>query len=185
VAGFKARGLAERDIAVLYPRRERDRIDALCRVLRETCAVSWVSNEADPDGGVRSLTGPGVRLMTVHAAKGLEFPAVVVSAVDQLPSPMGPDEVRDGDLLYGGLTRATDHPGPPQRRHRPGAQVEQGRAAPRPGARRTVEARRGLRPAVTAGRIAAAGPGRARLLGWAPACPPAHPVPRAATDSPG
>ena len=32
-----------------------------------------------------------------------------LSAVDQLPSPMGPDEVRDGNLLYVGLTRAIDH----------------------------------------------------------------------------
>jgi superfamily I DNA/RNA helicase len=109
VAGFKASGLAERDIAVLYPRRERDRIDALCRALRQVAEVCWVSNEADPAGGVRSLGRPGVRLLTVHAAKGLEFAAVVVSALDQLPSPMERDEVRDSNLLYVGLTRATDH----------------------------------------------------------------------------
>ena len=46
--------------------------------------------------------------MTIHASKGLEFPAVIVSAVDQLPNPMEPDEVRDGNLLYVGLTRAID-----------------------------------------------------------------------------
>jgi len=71
--------------------------------------VCWVSNEADPSGGVRSLGRPGVRLLTIHAAKGLEFPAVIVSALDQLPSPMERDEVRDSNLLYVGLTRATDH----------------------------------------------------------------------------
>jgi hypothetical protein len=109
IADFKARGLAESDIAVLYARRERDRIDHLCRVLRESCDVCWVSNEKDPNGGVGSLKRPGVRLMTVHAAKGLEFPAVVVSAVDQLPGPMEPDEVRDSNLLYVALTRAIDH----------------------------------------------------------------------------
>jgi len=58
--------------------------------------------------GHRSLGRPGVRLLTVHAAKGLEFPAVIVMAVDLLPSPMEPDEVRDGNLLYVALTRATD-----------------------------------------------------------------------------
>ena len=108
VSEFKAK-LAERDIAVLYPRRERDRIDALCRALRQVAEVCWVSNEADPNGGVRSLGRPGVRLLTIHAAKGLEFAAVVVSALDQLPSPMERDEVGDGNLLYVGLTRATDH----------------------------------------------------------------------------
>ncbi len=42
--------------------------------------------------------------MTIHGAKGLEFPAVIVSAVDQLPNPMDPDEVRDSNLLYVALT---------------------------------------------------------------------------------
>jgi ATP-dependent exoDNAse (exonuclease V) beta subunit len=46
--------------------------------------------------------------MTIHAAKGLEFPAVIVSAVDQLPSPIHPDERRDCNLLYVALTRATN-----------------------------------------------------------------------------
>ncbi len=68
-----------------------------------------MSNEADPNGGVRSIAGPGVRLMTIHAAKGLEFAAAIVTAVDQLPSPIEPDEGRDGNLLYVGLTRAMDH----------------------------------------------------------------------------
>lgn len=106
---FKAKGLDERNIAVLYPRRERDRIDALCRALRRVAEVCWVSNEADPSGGVRSLEWPGIRLLTIHAAKGLEFPAVIASALDQLPNPMKRDEVRDSNLLYVGLTRATDH----------------------------------------------------------------------------
>jgi hypothetical protein len=69
----------------------------------------WVSIEADPGGGVRSIAGPLVRPMTIHAAKGLEFPAVIVTAVDQLPRPIEPDEVRDGNLLRGGMIRAIDH----------------------------------------------------------------------------
>jgi hypothetical protein len=109
VGGFRARGLDGRDIAVLYPRREGSRVNALCQRLRETGEVCWVSNEGDPVGGVRSLARPGIRLLTIHSSKGLEFPAVIVSAVDQLPNPMEPDEVRDGNLLYVGLTRAIDH----------------------------------------------------------------------------
>ena len=34
---------------------------------------------------------------------------MIVSAVDHLPSPIEPDEVRDSNLLYVALTRATDH----------------------------------------------------------------------------
>jgi ATP-dependent exoDNAse (exonuclease V) beta subunit len=101
--------LAGRDIAVLYSRRERDRVAALRRRLRESGEVCWVSNEADLGGAVRSLARPEVRLMTIHSSKGLEFVAVIVSELDQLPNPIEPDEVRDGNLLYDGLTRAIDH----------------------------------------------------------------------------
>ncbi len=94
---------------MLYPRKERDRIDVLCRRLRESNEVCWISNESDPNGGVRSIARPGVRLLTIHASKGLEFRAVIVSAVDQLPNPIEPDAVRDCNLLYVGLTRAIDH----------------------------------------------------------------------------
>jgi hypothetical protein len=109
VEDFKAGGLAEKDIAVLYPRRERDRIDALCRRLRQSNRVCWISNESDPDGGVRSIARPAIRLLTIHSAKGLEFPAAIVSSLDQLPNPIAPDERRDSNLLYVGLTRAIDH----------------------------------------------------------------------------
>ena len=109
VEEFKARGLAEKEIAVLYPRKERDRIDALCRRLRQSSQVCWISNESDANGGVRAIARPGIRLLTIHSAKGLEFPAVIVSALDQLPNPIAPDELRDSNLLYVGLTRAIDH----------------------------------------------------------------------------
>ncbi len=130
VGEFKEKGLAEREIAVLYPRKERDRIDTLCRRLRESNEVCWISNESDPNGGVRSIDRPGVRLLTIHASKGLEFPAVIVSALDQLPNPIVPDELRDSNLLYVGLT-PRDRPsrrdlGRSERLHRSRPAVEQG-----------------------------------------------------------
>jgi superfamily I DNA/RNA helicase len=47
--------------------------------------------------------------MMVHAARGLEFPAVVVPTADLLPTSIQPDEIHDTDLLYVALTRATDN----------------------------------------------------------------------------
>ena len=47
----------------------------------------------------------------MHAAKGLEFAAVMVSALDQLPSSIDRDDVRDSNLLYVGLTRASEQHG--------------------------------------------------------------------------
>lgn len=52
-----------------------------CQVLRQTGEVSWISNESDPGGRVRSLAQPWVRLATVHAGKGLEFTAVIFCAL--------------------------------------------------------------------------------------------------------
>ncbi|HKP55269.1 MAG TPA: UvrD-helicase domain-containing protein [Polyangiales bacterium] len=44
--------------------------------------VEWLQDQAEtpgtPDGGVVEESSEGVRLMTVHAAKGLEFPVVVL-----------------------------------------------------------------------------------------------------------
>jgi DNA helicase IV len=106
VARFRALGIPAEEIAVLYPRDDRRRIDALCRELRRENAVVWISNDADPNGGPQSLARPGIRLSTIRKAKGLEFRAVVVAAVDQLTDP---DDTVDANLLYVGLTRATDH----------------------------------------------------------------------------
>ncbi len=75
----------------------------------QSSQVCWISNESDPNGGVRSIARPGIRLLTIHSAKGLEFPAVIVSSLDQLPNPIAPDDLRDSNLLYVGLTRAIDH----------------------------------------------------------------------------
>ena len=44
---------------MLYPRKERDRIDALCRALRQVAEVCWVSNEADPKGVCGRWRGRG------------------------------------------------------------------------------------------------------------------------------
>jgi hypothetical protein len=50
---------------------------------------------------------PSVKLMTLHSVKGLEFPMVVLAALETLPFGGEPlsEEVR---LLYVGMTRATD-----------------------------------------------------------------------------
>ncbi len=77
--------------------------------LQAVGAVCWLAAEQDLNRLRRSLAGPGVRLSTIHAAKGLEFRAVILAGLDLLPSPWDCDEVRDSRLFYVGLTRAIDH----------------------------------------------------------------------------
>ena len=111
---LKARGFADREIAVLSPRNVRGRpgvpgrIDALRAVMGAAGEVCWLSAEQDAASLRRAMAGPGVRLLTIHAAKGLEFRAVILAALDLLPNPIDRDQDRDGRLLYVGLTRAND-----------------------------------------------------------------------------
>ena len=109
VERFKAEGIADRDIGVLYPHKGGRRVEGLARALEAIGTVCWVNDDRDPKAK-REFTGrPGVRLVTIHSAKGLEFPAVILTALDQLPDPRTGDLVADGNLLYVGLTRAMTH----------------------------------------------------------------------------
>jgi hypothetical protein len=59
IESFKEHGFLDREIAVLYPRNERTRIDDLCRVLDREGEVCWLSQEMDPGSGLKSLSRPG------------------------------------------------------------------------------------------------------------------------------
>jgi superfamily I DNA/RNA helicase len=109
VERYKKQGIAERDICVLYSSNKKNRIDDLFAALKRTGEVCWLTNGRDPSARVQFLSRPGVRLSTIHSAKGLEFPVVILSSLDQLPSLIQADEVRDSNLFYVGLTRAMDN----------------------------------------------------------------------------
>jgi superfamily I DNA/RNA helicase len=47
-----------------------------------------------------------IKLLTMHASKGLEFPVVVLPGVGQMPGP-GEAEADEARLLYVAATRAT------------------------------------------------------------------------------
>ncbi len=79
---------------------------------RETIFVNFVasstlaaSTERTADGRVQDR---GVQLMTIHASKGLEFPAVILVGAEEglLPSARSDDENEERRLLYVALTRA-------------------------------------------------------------------------------
>jgi len=63
---------------------------------------------ADDRGGKDSLfRSDGVKLVTMHSSKGLEFPVVLIPGLGQLPA-KNDDEAAAARLLYVAMTRATE-----------------------------------------------------------------------------
>lgn len=102
IAKAVSEGKSLNDIAVLF--RTRLRIDGVSRALqRKGVAVQTMQAQ----GATRfDWSRPSVKLITMHSAKGLEFPLVFIAGLDSMPWRDEPleEEVR---LLYVGMTRST------------------------------------------------------------------------------
>ena len=91
-------------------RREEDQGDqiSLGDFLQEVALLTDLDSEGDADQ-------PKVSLMTIHSAKGLEFPTVFVVGLEEniFPSPMCTNNMRELEeerrLLYVAITRAERH----------------------------------------------------------------------------
>ncbi|MDZ4281689.1 MAG: 3'-5' exonuclease [Hydrogenophaga sp.] len=90
------------EVAVLF-RIKRHMDDVAAALRRRRIAVQSMN---DPQFKAFDWSKPSVKLLTLHSAKGLEFPLVVVAALDAMPFK---DEVIEEEvrLLYVGMTRAT------------------------------------------------------------------------------
>ncbi len=97
-------GISGSRIGILYAQDRGGRIHRLHRDLQEDgIELCWV-REQNRD----SFTSqPGVRLSTIKSAKGLEFSAVILVALDQLPDDRDTPE-ENINLLYVALTRAQE-----------------------------------------------------------------------------
>lgn len=110
----EAEWVAERVAQAISAGRAPDEVAVLCRIKRHMDAVGLalqrkgIAFQSMNTPGFRSFDWmrPSVKLLTLHSAKGLEFPMVVVVGLDAMPAAGEPmdEEVR---LLYVGMTRAT------------------------------------------------------------------------------
>lgn len=105
--------LVPSDIAILY-RKTTDALPGLVAHLTESIPVVWLTppdrTGADPR---QRILEPGIKVQTIHSAKGLQYKAVVVAFADALGGPHLPapaDDVEgDRHLLYVALTRPEEH----------------------------------------------------------------------------
>ena len=102
IAKAASEGKSLNDMAVLF--RTRHRIEGVSRaLLRKGIAVQAMQAQ----GATRfDWSKPSVKLITLHSAKGLEFPLVLIAGLDSMPWKDAPleEEIR---LLYVGMTRST------------------------------------------------------------------------------
>ncbi|MBI2751835.1 MAG: NERD domain-containing protein [Burkholderiales bacterium] len=102
IATAVAEGTPPGDIAVLC--RIKKHMDIIELAITQHHIVCQSMNA--PNFKAFDWTAPSVKLITLHSAKGLEFPLVFISGLDCMPW-MGESLEEELRLLYVGMTRAT------------------------------------------------------------------------------
>ncbi|MEM7234522.1 MAG: 3'-5' exonuclease [Planctomycetota bacterium] len=98
------KGRAAKDICVLYPRQEGERVSRLHSRLQAIAPVRWIGDKSQQRSPPEKNW---IRLSTIHSAKGLESPLVILTGLDQLPGRRF-DLATETNLLYVGMTRAIE-----------------------------------------------------------------------------
>ncbi|AKH36937.1 MULTISPECIES: nuclease-related domain-containing DEAD/DEAH box helicase [Nitrosomonas] len=97
-------------IGILYPylnKQDQGVFSDLLKSLEELCPVIWVNRDQESR---KRISEPGIKVQTMHSAKGLQYRAVILLWTDHLPIPFGnTDEESDKRLLYVALTRSEDY----------------------------------------------------------------------------
>ena len=75
---------------------------------RRDCPVVWLTEKGE-DARYR-ITEPGVKILTMHGSKGLQFKAVILLFADECPlQASNADKMEERRLFYVALTRAEDY----------------------------------------------------------------------------
>ena len=105
--GASIKPLTADEIGILYPRlrwRDKQAMESLCRRLQEFGVV-----RLSGEGATGGPADRGIKVSTIHSAKGLQFRAVILMWADLLPSTLEDrDEESERKLMYVAMTRAED-----------------------------------------------------------------------------
>ena len=104
--------LLAREIGILYPMisgQNQNQFKVFLERLREKAPVLWLAQNHGEDGRTM-VNEPGIKVQTIHSAKGLEYRAVIIMWADLLPRLFFVDhnEAEERRLMYVALTRAVD-----------------------------------------------------------------------------
>lgn len=108
--GCKIPEIEASNIVILYRHciaKNRPLIKELTAQLNHFTKAIWLNESSDSR---ERVTEPGVKIQTVHSAKGLQYAAVFVLWADLFPAPF-PDtnEMQERNLFYVALTRAEEY----------------------------------------------------------------------------
>ena len=97
-------------IGILYPfknKQDNGVFSELLKSLEDLCPVTWINQDRESR---KRISEPGIKVQTIHSAKGLQYRAVILLWADHLPMPFGDtDEETGRRLFYVALTRAEDY----------------------------------------------------------------------------
>ncbi|WP_042892878.1 3'-5' exonuclease, partial [Anaplasma marginale] len=111
--GNEIEPLQPHEIGIFYPRMlykdDRATIENLIENLHLYAPTIWLSDRENL-GNRYKVSHPGIKIQTIHSAKGLQYRAVILMWADRLPKYRAtPEQIdRDRKLLYVGLTRPED-----------------------------------------------------------------------------
>jgi len=103
--------LKPENIAIFYPsafNNEKPILQDLIQGLGDLAPVVWLSDPGNRANRTR-VTEPGIKIQTIHSAKGLQYLAVIFMWADHLPQQFG-DTLEESErcLMYVAMTRPED-----------------------------------------------------------------------------
>ncbi len=103
--------LVGKDIGILYPMipaQSKNLFRQFLDDLRKLDSVVWLTSQGNEDLRAR-VNDPGIKVQTIHSAKGLEYRAVIIMWADMLPRDFhGHDDEEESCVMYVALTRERD-----------------------------------------------------------------------------
>ena len=104
--------LVGKEIGILYPMilgQKKNEFSVFLEHLRKLDRVVWLTRGRREDGRTM-VNEPGIKVQTIHSAKGLEYRAVVIMWADLLPRSFFEDHDKEEErrLMYVALTCASD-----------------------------------------------------------------------------